>query len=220
MRQTRRSFGPQSGCAKKRPSRCPSSPRTRGSAISPKCRSATAPEAAIAEALRCYECKVGEGQVHPELPGGHRYPQVHFADGDGEFPWRLRNDQPGQPAAEHLRPSLPPGNAVPDPMHRGRERGPGFGRATGAVHRRLAQRAERAPRSADPIPDDAPKVAVIGSGPAGLTCAADLARLKYDVTVFEALHAAGRGPDLRHPGVPAAQARSSSRRSITLAASA
>ena len=35
------------------------------------------------------------------------------------------------------------------------------------------------------------KVAVVGSGPAGLTCAGDLAKMGYDVTVFEALHMAG-----------------------------
>lgn len=35
------------------------------------------------------------------------------------------------------------------------------------------------------------KVAIIGSGPAGLTCAGDLAKKGYDVTVFEALHRAG-----------------------------
>ena len=35
------------------------------------------------------------------------------------------------------------------------------------------------------------KVAVIGSGPAGLTCAGDLAKKGYEVTVFEALHLAG-----------------------------
>ena len=35
------------------------------------------------------------------------------------------------------------------------------------------------------------KVAVIGSGPAGLTCAGDLAKLGYDVTIYEALHQAG-----------------------------
>ncbi len=35
------------------------------------------------------------------------------------------------------------------------------------------------------------KVAVVGSGPAGLTCAGDLAKLGYEVTVFEALHVAG-----------------------------
>ena len=35
------------------------------------------------------------------------------------------------------------------------------------------------------------KVAVVGSGPAGLTCAGDLAKLGYDVTIFEALHEPG-----------------------------
>lgn len=35
------------------------------------------------------------------------------------------------------------------------------------------------------------KVAVIGSGPAGLTCAGDLTKMGYDVTIFEALHEAG-----------------------------
>jgi len=35
------------------------------------------------------------------------------------------------------------------------------------------------------------KVAVVGSGPAGLTCAADLSKLGYEVTIFEAFHVAG-----------------------------
>jgi len=35
------------------------------------------------------------------------------------------------------------------------------------------------------------KVAVVGSGPSGLTCAGDLAKMGYDVTIFEALHKAG-----------------------------
>ena len=46
----------------------------------------------------------------------------------------------------------------------------------------------------DPIPakeKKGKKVAVIGSGPAGLTCAGDLAKMGYDVTIFEALHQAG-----------------------------
>ena len=40
-------------------------------------------------------------------------------------------------------------------------------------------------------PANGHKVAVIGSGPAGLACASDLAKLGYDVTIFEALHKAG-----------------------------
>ena len=35
------------------------------------------------------------------------------------------------------------------------------------------------------------KCAIIGAGPSGLTCAGDLARMGYDVTIFEALHLAG-----------------------------
>ena len=41
------------------------------------------------------------------------------------------------------------------------------------------------------IENNGHKVAVIGSGPAGLTCAGDLAKMGYSVTVFEALHLAG-----------------------------
>ena len=41
------------------------------------------------------------------------------------------------------------------------------------------------------LPKNGKKVAVIGSGPAGLTCSGDLAKLGYDVTIFEALHEAG-----------------------------
>ena len=40
-------------------------------------------------------------------------------------------------------------------------------------------------------PANGHKVAVIGSGPAGLACASDLAKLSYDVTIFEALHRPG-----------------------------
>jgi len=40
-------------------------------------------------------------------------------------------------------------------------------------------------------PPNGKKVAVVGSGPAGLACAGDLAKLGYDVTIFEALHEPG-----------------------------
>lgn len=41
------------------------------------------------------------------------------------------------------------------------------------------------------VPPNGHKVAVIGSGPSGLACASDLAKMGYDVTIFEALHKAG-----------------------------
>jgi glutamate synthase (NADPH/NADH) small chain len=46
-------------------------------------------------------------------------------------------------------------------------------------------------KSIDPPKSTGKKVAVVGSGPAGLTAAADLAKLGYGVTIFEALHVAG-----------------------------
>ena len=46
-------------------------------------------------------------------------------------------------------------------------------------------------KPAAPTEKNGKKVAVIGSGPAGLTCAGDLAKLGYEVTIFEALHKAG-----------------------------
>ena len=42
-----------------------------------------------------------------------------------------------------------------------------------------------------PAAKNGKRVAVIGSGPAGLTCAGDLAKMGYEVTIFEALHEAG-----------------------------
>lgn len=42
-----------------------------------------------------------------------------------------------------------------------------------------------------PVPSNGHRVAVVGSGPSGLTCAGDLAKKGYEVTVFEALHLAG-----------------------------
>ena len=61
-----------------------------------------------------------------------------------------------------------------------------------------------------PLPDVHPpenagqlgKVAIVGSGPAGLACAGDLARKGADVTVYEALHVVGGVLKLRHPVVP------------------
>ncbi len=46
-------------------------------------------------------------------------------------------------------------------------------------------------KSCDKAPANGHRVAVIGSGPSGLACASDLAKMGYDVTVFEALHKLG-----------------------------
>ena len=50
---------------------------------------------------------------------------------------------------------------------------------------------QRGIKFTDKLPSNGKKVAVIGSGPAGIACATDLAKLGYEVTIFEALHEPG-----------------------------
>ena len=85
--------------------------------------------------------------------------------------WNRENPAPAAAAAAGATPGATPGDPAPgDP----------------------APAESATPDSASPAPaSHATKVAVVGSGPAGLACASDLARLGYDVTIFEALHKAG-----------------------------
>ncbi|MDO4581150.1 MAG: NADPH-dependent glutamate synthase [Bacillota bacterium] len=62
----------------------------------------------------------------------------------------------------------------------------------GRVERFVADyQMEHSVEKVEVAPSNGHKVAVIGSGPAGLTCAGDLAKLGYQVTIFEALHTPG-----------------------------
>jgi glutamate synthase (NADPH/NADH) small chain len=64
--------------------------------------------------------------------------------------------------------------------------------AIGYLERFLADYEREKGITTPPLPRPIPKkVAVIGSGPAGLTCAGELAKMGYQVTIFEALHAPG-----------------------------
>ncbi|OJG57779.1 glutamate synthase (NADPH), homotetrameric [Enterococcus malodoratus] len=63
--------------------------------------------------------------------------------------------------------------------------------AIGKLERLVADWALEQPVEYKEVSGDKGRVAVIGSGPSGLTAAGDLAKLGYDVTVYEALHAPG-----------------------------
>ena len=65
--------------------------------------------------------------------------------------------------------------------------------AIGRLERFVADwhRAQQEPRVPSRAEEKGKKVAVVGSGPAGLACAGELARMGYSVTVFEALHTPG-----------------------------
>lgn len=64
--------------------------------------------------------------------------------------------------------------------------------AIGRLERYVADwEADQGTQAPEPIQTNGHKVAIIGAGPAGLACAGDLAKMGYEVTVFEALHTPG-----------------------------
>jgi len=72
------------------------------------------------------------------------------------------------------------------------KRGPvAVGRLEQYVAEKMLDAFEREPPEIKPYKQTKEKVAVIGSGPAGITCAADLVKLGYGVTLFESLHKPG-----------------------------
>ena len=50
---------------------------------------------------------------------------------------------------------------------------------------------KNAQKAYEKVPGNGKKVAIVGSGPAGLACAGDLVKLGYEITIFEAFHLSG-----------------------------
>ena len=144
-------------------------------------------EMAIDEAKRCLNCK--NQPCVSGCPVNVRIPEFLSLVAEGKF----------MEAAEIVKStnSLPAicGRVCPQETQceklcvRGKKGDPvGIGR----IERFVADYAmENAKEQAAAPAKNGHKVAVIGSGPAGLTCAGDLAKKGYDVTIFEALHTAG-----------------------------
>ena len=150
------------------------------------------------------------------LPGQCAYSGLHRKDRRGRLRGaRIRSSRSPLLPAGGLRPCLPAGDAVRRQVrarHQGRT---GRHRPSGAFCCRLAITHTATVATQSAAPKNGHKVAVIGSGPAGLTCAGDLAKLGYDVTDLRSAAPCRRRAGVRHPGVPSAEVASCRRKSIT-----
>ncbi len=141
---------------------------------------------AISEAQRCLHCKARP--CTSGCPVGVNIPDFvkKVAEGDFEEAYRIVRETNALPAVcGRVCPQERQceGRCVRNKMDEAVSIG-GLERFVADYH--MAHSAVPAPRSVD-----GRRVAVVGSGPAGLSCAGELSRLGYRVTVFEALHLAG-----------------------------
>lgn len=142
---------------------------------------------AIAEAKRCLNCKnmpcVAGCPVKIHIPAFI----AKVAEGDFDGAYEIITRSSSLPAV--CGRVCPQENQCEAKCVRGVKGEPvGIGRLERFVADRHNAKAD--PQIIKPVPNGH-KVAVIGSGPSGLTCAGDLAKKGYSVTVFEALHLAG-----------------------------
>ena len=144
-------------------------------------------EMAIDEALRCLNCK--------NMPCVNGCPvNIHIPEfiskvkeGDFEGAYRIISKTSSLPAV--CGRVCPQETQCESKCVRGiKGESVGIGRLERFVADWHNAHSDEAPKTAE---KNGHKAVVVGSGPSGLTCAGDLAKLGYDVTVFEALHTAG-----------------------------
>ncbi|MDY3014058.1 MAG: FAD-dependent oxidoreductase [Evtepia sp.] len=145
------------------------------------------PADAIREAMRCLKCR--KKPCTAGCPIGQRIPEFieRVSEGDFEGAYEIINSKSCLPAVC--------GRVCPQENQCEKNcaqavRGEAVG--IGRLERFVADwHAAHSEVTAAPVEKKGKKVAVIGSGPAGIACAGDLAALGYDVTIFEKLSYAG-----------------------------
>ena len=145
------------------------------------------PEMAMAEANRCLNCKnmpcVAGCPVNVQIPDFIK----KIAEGDFEGAYLKISETSSLPAV--CGRVCPQESQCEGKCVRGIK---GESVAIGRLERFAADYyRENCEKKAAQIKSNGKKVAVIGAGPAGLTCAGDLAKLGYKVTIFEAFHTPG-----------------------------
>jgi glutamate synthase (NADPH/NADH) small chain len=139
------------------------------------------------EALRCLECQEPECEKGCPVLVPIRKMTRLIADGKFEDALRAVKEVNSLPAV--CGRVCPQENQCEKTCHLGKRFLPV---GIGFLERFLADWEIENGRIREDLPEPRPeKVAIVGSGPAGLTCAGDLARLGYPVKVFEALHEPG-----------------------------
>ena len=147
------------------------------------------PEMAVDEAKRCLGCK--KPKCVTGCPVNVRIPEflAKVAEGEFEEAYQIVTSTNSLPAV--CGRVCPQENQCEGVCVRGIKGEPvGVGRLERFVADWHAEHADPNAKPAKPQ-SNGHKVAVVGSGPAGLTCAGDLARMGYDVTVYELFHKAG-----------------------------
>ena len=144
-------------------------------------------EMALSEAARCLNCK--NPTCVAGCPVGVQIPSFiqKITEGDFEGSYRIITETSSLPAI--CGRVCPQESQCESKCVRGIKGEPV---AIGRLERYVADRHNASDHGVTPPPaPNGHRVAVVGSGPAGLACAGDLAKLGYAVTVFEALHVAG-----------------------------